>query len=252
MRTVIETERRIVETFGKDSGIEQRAGKVLVATQVVEQSLDLDFDAMISDLAPIDLLIQRAGRLWRHNRQERKGRPELLVVSPPPVDDADTDWFKTAFPRASYVYRDHARLWLTAKLLEEKGVIESPEGLRPLIEGVYGDAAEERIPNDLMACLFVAVGRAGAERGVATTNVLAFARGYVRDGGAWDSDVRTPTRIADDPQITLRLARVLNGRIEPYAQEVEPWRAWRLSEVNVTRRRVSGEALPPVHDGSRP
>ena len=243
----IETERRIVETFGKDSGIEQRAGKVLVATQVVEQSLDLDFDAMISDLAPIDLLIQRAGRLWRHNRQERKGRPELLVVSPPPADDADTDWFKTAFPRASYVYRDHARLWLTAKLLEEKGVIESPEGLRPLIEGVYGDAAEGRIPNDLMASLFVAVGRAGADRGVATTNVLAFARGYVRDGGAWDSDVRTPTRIDDDPQITLRLARVLNGRIEPYAQAVEPWRAWRLSEVNVTRRRVSGEALAPVH-----
>ena len=243
----IETERRIVETFGKDSGIEQRAKKVLIATQVVEQSLDLDFDAMISDLAPIDLLIQRAGRLWRHNRQERKGRPELLVVSPPPADDADTDWFKTAFPRASYVYRDHARLWLTAKLLEEKGVIESPEGLRPLIEGVYGDAAEGRIPNDLMACLFDAEGRAGAERGVATTNVLAFAKGYVRDGGTWDSDVRTPTRIADDPQITLRLARVLNGRIEPYAQEVEPWRAWRLSEVNVTRRRVSGEALPPVH-----
>ena len=134
----IETERRIVETFGKDSGIKQRAGKILVATQVVEQSLDLDFDAMISDLAPIDLLIQRAGRLWRHVRQERKGHPELLVVSPPPADDADTDWFKAAFPRASYVYRDHARLWLTAKLLEEKGVIESPDGLRPLIEGVYG------------------------------------------------------------------------------------------------------------------
>ena len=247
----IETERRIVETFGKNSGIKQRAekgaGKILVATQVVEQSLDLDFDAMISDLAPIDLLIQRAGRLWRHGWRERKGHPELLVVSPPPADDADTDWFKTAFPRASYVYRDHARLWLTAKLLEEKGVIESPEGLRPLIEGVYGDAAEGRIPNDLMASLFDAEGRAGAERGVATTNVLAFARGYVRDGGAWDSDVRTPTRIADDPQITLRLARVLNGRIEPYAQEVEPWRAWRLSEVNVTRRRVSGEALPLDH-----
>ena len=247
----LETERRIVETFGKNSGIKQRAekgaGKILVATQVVEQSLDLDFDAMISDLAPIDLLIQRAGRLWRHGRRERKGRPELLVVSPPPTDDADTDWFKAAFPRASYVYRDHARLWLTAKLLEEKGVIESPEGLRPLIEGVYGDAAEGRIPKDLMASLFDAEGRAGAERGVATTNVLAFGRGYVRDGGAWDSDVRTPTRIADHPQITLRLARVRNGRIEPYAQEVEPWRAWRLSEVNVSRRRVSGEALPPVH-----
>ena len=263
----LKKENRIVQAFGKDSGIDHRTwpvehptvtppvikrmGKILVATQVVEQSLDLDFDAMISDLAPVDLLIQRAGRLWRHDRRERKGLPELLVVTPPPLDDANEDWFKTAFPRAAYVYRDHARLWLTARLLEETGGIESPGGLRSLIEAVYGDEAEVRVPNGLVASLFDAEGRAGAERGIATTNVLAFAKGYVRDGGAWDSDVRTPTRLDDDPQVTLRLAQVQGGRIEPYAHDhefgLDQWRAWRLSEVNVTRRRVSGEALPPDH-----
>lgn len=67
------TDRQVIEEdvlnrFGKRSGSEQRTGQVLIATQVVEQSLDLDFDMMISDLAPMDLLIQRAGRLQRHNR----------------------------------------------------------------------------------------------------------------------------------------------------------------------------------------
>ena len=240
-------ERYVVKTFGKESG-EYRAAKVLVATQVVEQSLDLDFDALISDLAPIDLLIQRAGRLWRHDRPNRRGFPELLVVGPPAVACANADWFKSMFPRAAYVYRDHARLWLTASVLEKEEFIRSPGGLRLLIETVYGDDAEMSVPNDLMGSFFDAEGRAGAERGVATTNVLALGKGYVRDSGAWASDTRTPTRLVDDPHVTLRLACVRDGRIEPFAQEVtpdEPWRAWRFSEVTVSTRRVKGEFVAP-------
>ena len=72
----------------------------------------------------------------------------------------------------------------------------------------------------------------------------------MRDGGAWDSDVRTPTRLVDDLQVTLRLARVRGDRIVPYAPDTEPgepWRAWRLSEVNMSARRVGGEAVPSEH-----
>ena len=241
-------ENRVVKMFGKRSARPERAGSVLIATQVVEQSLDLDFDTLVTDLAPIDLLIQRAGRLWRHDRPERKGRPELLVVGTEPVMDADEKWFSRAFPRAAYVYRDHARLWLTARVLEDAGAISSPGRLRSLVESVYGECPEEGIPDSLRGTFFEAEGRAGADRGVATANLLDFAKGYVRDGGAWESDVRTPTRLDDDPSVTLRLARVRDGRVEPYAHAAAPdetWRAWRLSEVRVSARRVGGEAVPP-------
>ena len=245
----LQIERRVVAMFGKDSTPKCRAGRVLLATQVVEQSLDLDFDVLITDLAPIDLLIQRAGRLWRH-RRNRKGCPELVVVGPEPSDDADENWFSRAFPRAAYVYRNHAHLWLTARRLQDAGAVDSPMGLRTLIESVYGDDVDTQLPDALRRFYWEAQGKAGAERGVANTNVLDFATGYLRDGGAWDTDIRTPTRLNDDPQQTLRLGRVRRDKIVPYALDAAPgelWRAWRLSEVSVPARRVSGESLNLEH-----
>ena len=242
-------EEDVVTRFGRGSELDARKGPVLVATQVVEQSLDLDFDVMVTDLAPIDLLIQRAGRLWRHQREHREhwAPPELAVVSPVPRDDAGEHWFRAMFPRAAYVYGNHARLWLTARVLEEQGAIESPEGLRGLLETVYGSEAEQRIPDGLKSNFYASEGRGRAERSEAHLNVLKLSAGYVRGGGDWDSDTRTPTRLMDQPQRTLRLARVRNGAVRPYANDTNPQRAWRLSEVNVSENRVGGERLPGDH-----
>lgn len=73
-----------MEALGKD-GVKtgkRPKGCVLVSTQVVEQSVDLDADLMVSELAPTDMLLQRIGRLWRHPREHRPlPQPELWIVA---------------------------------------------------------------------------------------------------------------------------------------------------------------------------
>ena len=64
-----EIEDKVLRAFNKDGQRPERC--ILVATPIIEQSLDLDFDLIISRTAPIDFLIQRAGRLHRHPGRER-------------------------------------------------------------------------------------------------------------------------------------------------------------------------------------
>ena len=67
----MEREETLKKTIGKNSDAKMRRGAVVVGTQVLEQSLDIDFDILITDLCPMDLLLQRIGRLQRHPRTDR-------------------------------------------------------------------------------------------------------------------------------------------------------------------------------------
>jgi len=65
--------------FGK--GGATRCGSILVSTQIVEQSVDLDADFLITELAPTDMILQRLGRLWRHERERRPiNMPRLCII----------------------------------------------------------------------------------------------------------------------------------------------------------------------------
>lgn len=245
-------EREVIRLFGPQSTPEIRAGRILVASQVAEQSLDFDVDFLASDLAPIDLLIQRAGRLWRHRRGARPWpAAQLMIVSPDPVDDADSEWFRRAFPKAGAVYANHALLWRSAKSLFDAGAIKSPENVRALVEQVYDAAALDEAPQGLERRRFAAEGKEAADEAVARMNLLDWKQGYCADAGAWTSDVLTPTRLGEERTV-FRLALWDGEKLSPWSAPEDPEnfvslrRAWALSEINIRRTRAKGRgAYPP-------
>jgi CRISPR-associated endonuclease/helicase Cas3 len=231
-------EAAAMERFGLKSTPPVRAGRVLVATQVIEQSLDLDFDLMVSDLAPIDLLIQRAGRLWRHRRDDRTAAadlPRLLVVSPEATDDADGGWLNGPLRRTRNIYR-WTILWRTARELFARGVIDTPGDVRRLIAAVY-DNPDLGVPAGLMSALEKEQGEASAAIGLARINLLNWKDGYA-GGQGWDSDVRTPTRLTAE-SVTFRLARWQDGVLNPWYGDDDERLAWALSEVSLAAWRGS-------------
>lgn len=239
-------ETRVVSRFGWKGTPSDRRGRVLVGTQVLEQSLDFDVDLMVTDLAPVDLILQRAGRLWRHRREGRGwARPELALVSPEPVEAAGADWFAAMFPIGRWVYPNHALLWLGAKHLLARPVIRIPEDVRRLVDAVYDDHALAAAPEPLARISNPAMGEEKAGRTLAGLNVLDLRQGYVPQSGGWGADTKTPTRLGDD-RLLLRLTRVGNGRLSPWFADADPRRAWALSELSVSRSRFQGRAGLPT------
>jgi CRISPR-associated endonuclease/helicase Cas3 len=245
-------EADVMRRFGRsrEPSPDPPRGHVLVATQVIEQSLDLDFDLMVTDLAPIDLIIQRAGRLWRHAREERPvGGPELIVLSGDPVDAPEKDWASRVLGGGAYVYPDHALLWRSARALFRAGGIATPDGVRALVEAVYDEANFEEAPPALLPRELSAQGRTSAASSIAQTNVLLLRPqggraqvGYRADAGAWDNDVRTPTRLSSD-SMRVRLGKLVDGAVRPWAEADPPWRAWALSEVALRVGRIVAEEV---------
>jgi CRISPR-associated endonuclease/helicase Cas3 len=262
----LDIENEVLTCFGKESGAEQRRGRVLVATQVVEQSLDLDFDVLISDLAPMDLLIQRAGRLCRHRRDatgrtvtdptagpDPRGIPCLYLHGPDPDGPISKDWYETPFPGAAHVYPDHARLWRTARLLKDRGGIAMPDDARLLIEGVYGEEVVAA-PAALEASAIRAQGAGQAHQSQAHFNSINLADGYNRasSGFDWWEDATTPTRLGD-VETSLRLARWEEDILKPWREDgTSPQACWELSQVKLRGQYEIAEPEAPAQAAALP
>lgn len=128
-------EEQILKRVGKHSTPESRRGLIIVGTQVLEQSLDLDFDLMITELCPMDLLLQRTGRLHRHNRV----RPQGLETASCFVLDETDDSFDSG---SAAIYGE----WLlmrTRALLPNKLTI--PSDIPLLVQQTYDETNNEML-----------------------------------------------------------------------------------------------------------
>ncbi|OWT60153.1 CRISPR-associated helicase/endonuclease Cas3 [Candidimonas nitroreducens] len=136
----VSIEQQVLNLFGVNGQRPQQA--LLVATQVVEQSLDLDFDFMFSDLAPIDLLLQRAGRLHRHARARPKQHEFVCLRVAGLVRDRLPELKETKW---MYVY-DPLILLRTWEFLKEQPVLQLPLDIDRYVQSVYDMA--ESLPDD--------------------------------------------------------------------------------------------------------
>lgn len=118
-------EKKLLAAVGKKSSFNERNRLIVVGTQVIEQSLDLDFDFMVTELCPMDLLLQRSGRLHRHPR-----------IRPDRLKNVELTILRSADSKSSIIYSE----WIlkrTEKYLPEELVI--PECIPYLVSRVYGD-----------------------------------------------------------------------------------------------------------------
>ncbi|MEU5885009.1 CRISPR-associated helicase Cas3' [Spirillospora sp. NPDC047279] len=140
----------LVSRFGPpgEGGSRPRGPHVVVASQVAEQSLDIDFDLLVSDLCPVDLLLQRMGRLHRHQRGNDQGdRPKRLREAKCFV--AGADWTASPVEPVSGSQRVYSRyallrsaavLWPHLEGTAETGrTVRLPEHISPLVQVAYGD-----------------------------------------------------------------------------------------------------------------
>lgn len=134
-------EEKLLKTIGKDG--DRPKFKIIIGTQVLEQSLDIDFDVLITDLAPMDLLLQRIGRLQRHDidRDICYKEPTVYIMGL-----SETLEFEKG---SSIVYGNYL-LTKTQYYLPVTEIIKIPGDIPELVNKVYANEDEKMdIPEDL-------------------------------------------------------------------------------------------------------
>lgn len=181
---------------------ERTKGSILVSTQIVEQSVDLDADVLFSELAPTDMLLQRLGRLWRHPRDGRPVEAPLFCLLREGVPCEEFRHLEAAAIMASlgekaFVYSPYVLL-RTLELWEPLEKLTLPSGIRGLMAATY---TEKDVPSGWEALYAEDYGRDLADRRLADMGTDIWQV-------ALDDAVALKTRLsADDALMVLARSR---------------------------------------------
>ena len=140
-----------INLFGKNSGKKRlEKGRILVGTQILEQSLDIDADFLVTRLSPIDMLLQRIGRLWRHQSTIRpfSAKQEVWILSPELIKALKDP--KNELGKSYHVYNPYYLLRTLELLTAFSGsFFVLPNHIRNLIESTYAERDESGLMRNL-------------------------------------------------------------------------------------------------------
>lgn len=197
-----EQESKWVDLLGKNGADNRRKhGRILVATQILEQSVDVDADFLITRLAPGDMLFQRIGRLWRHEKlnavRPQQAKREMLLLIPEECSDPAKiqENVRVLLPYDPY--------WMlrTCEIWKEMNEVHIPDDIRPVLEKIYRDRPEE---SEIMARLKQEmIQRRDHEKYLANCS-----RGTADNA---QSDEFFGTRLSDGNEVRVLLLRKGNG-----------------------------------------
>jgi CRISPR-associated endonuclease/helicase Cas3 len=197
--------------FGKYG--EGRRPCIIVATQTLEQSLDVDFDLLITDLCPSDVLLQRIGRLFRHNRVRPPAfaSPRCIVLVP----DEGKEWLlkpdahRRQFGRER-AYEDLRSVAATWELLEERinddGILHIPGMNRYFVEKATHPSSlanlAKRLGPEWEKITVEVAGGTGAQRQQAAFDIISWRKEYKAEFVSPVDDRRITTRLGlDDARV---------------------------------------------------
>ena len=239
-------EDQALETFGVNGVRDGR--KILIATQVAEQSLDLDFDLIATDLAPIDLLLQRVGRLWRHARNSRP-IPEPTVLVAGLVGNEPTSFGKPLW--WDKVYREDVLLRSWCLLQEDqRQYVTLPDEIDALVQTVYEELVDipEYMQERMNKALINGDGEVITKRGQANQAIIGFP-----DDASWndpgrfvlfDEDapgvhrtIMAQTRLGEESIVVIPLwpeDRFISDAIPDFTQAKQ----WYVRAISLSRKGV--------------
>ncbi|MFK4752847.1 CRISPR-associated helicase Cas3' [Oceanobacter antarcticus] len=240
-------EAKWVKLFGR-SGWSQRPhqGRILIGTQVLEQSLDIDADFLVSRFAPTDMLLQRIGRLWRHSDTPRHAcaLPDCWLLTPA-MEQALINP-RAAFGLSAMVYSPYV-LCRSLEAWQSLSVVALPSGIRPLIDQTYA----ERLETDEWSVLLHELTQ-GTRFHTGEEAQLALARLTLSKGGKTLPEHKAETRYSDqDTHDVLLLSslridagetrmRLLDGRELklPHSRQRLSKAGWRTLAVALNQQLV--------------